>query len=102
MHLYPTYEEQKSGRKITHILFNIIKSGGSNKELPSLNIFIKKEVYHNGENRLIINAWEIKNEKGYIMVQMIDKEQSTITDKIHKSQLQKMIEYSDSRPKLFV
>ncbi len=99
--IFFTYEEQKSGRKITHIIFNIIKSGGVDKQKPSLDKYKKKEIYYNGEDRLILNVWEIKEEKGYLLVQMLDSSQTTITDKIHLSQLDKMIEYSESRPKLF-
>lgn len=99
--IFFTYQEQKSGRKVTHILFDIIKSGGQNKEKPSLEQYKKKTIYYNGEDKLILNIWEVKEEKGYLLVQMMDTQQTTTTDKIAKSQLDKMIEYADSRPKLF-
>ena len=94
-------KDTKSKRKVTHILFDIIKSGGTDRQKPSIEEYKNKEIYYSGEDRLILNVWEVKDEKGYLLVQMIDKSNATRTDKIHQSQIDKMIAYSENRPKLF-
>lgn len=101
--IFFTFEEQKQGRKVTHILFNIIKSGGADKtvQVKSLEHFKNEKVYYNGEDRTVINAWFNKEQKGYILVQMQDENGGTVTDKMHMTQLEKMIEYMKSRPTLF-
>jgi len=97
-----TFEEQKQGKKVTHILFNIIRSGGSNKEVveASLEHFKKEKVYFNGEYRVILNVWYDKENKGYIFVQLLDDAQDTTTTKMHLSQLEKMVEHVKSLPTL--
>ena len=99
-----TFEEQKQGKKVTHILFNIIKSGGTDKQVQEKNLehFKKEKIYYNGEDRTILNVWHSQEHKGYVLVQMIDDSQNTLTDEIHISQLEKMIEYmKNRRPALF-
>ena len=99
--IFFTFEEQKQGRKVTHLLFNIIVARGEDKEKPSLNEYQGKVIYYNGEDRTILNVWEVKEEKHYVLVQLLDETQNTITDKIHITQLEKMIEYIENRPRLF-
>ena len=99
--IFFTFEEQKQGRKVTHILFNIIIARGEDKEKPSLEEYKCKVIYYNGEDRTILNVWEIKEEKNYVLVQLLDESQNTMTDKIHITQLDKMIEYIENRPNLF-
>jgi plasmid replication initiation protein len=97
-----TFEEQKQGKKVTHVLFNIIRSGGSNKEVveASLEHFKKEKVYFNGEYRVVLNVWYDKDNKGYVLVQLLDDSQDTTTTKMHLSQLEKMVEYVKNLPKL--
>jgi len=94
-----TFEEKKEGKKVTHILFNIFKSGGTNKEVQtdSLEHFKKECIYYNGDDRTILNVWFDKENKGYVLVQMQDKQGSTLTDKLHLSQLEKMVEYTKGK-----
>jgi len=96
-----TYSEEKreGGRKVTHIIFDVIKSGGTNKEvkLESFNHLLKQSIYYNGENRIILNVWKAENEKGYVLVQLLSEDTTTITDKMHLSQLEKMVEYSRNK-----
>jgi len=99
--IFFTFEEIKLGRKVTHIHFSIIVSAGDNKEKPSLEEFKTKVIYFNGEDKTILNVWDVKKEKGYILVQLLDGMQSTTTNKMHISELRKMIEYAENRPKLF-
>ena len=99
--IFFTFEEQKQGRKVTHILFNIILARGEDKQKPSLEGYKGKVIYYNGENRTILNVWEIKEEKNYILVQLLDESKNTTTDKMHITQLDKMVEYAENRPKLF-
>ncbi len=98
-----TFEEQKQGKKVTHILFNIIKSGGTDKQVQvkSLEHFKNEKIYYNGEDRTVINVWFNKEDNGYILVQMQDERGETITDKMHLTQLEKMVEYMKSKPTLF-
>jgi len=99
--IFFTFSEQKQGRKVTHILFDIIIARGEDKQKPSLDGYKGKVIYYNGENRTVLNAWEVKDEKGYVLVQLLDESKSTITDKIHITQLDKMIDYFKNRPQLF-
>jgi plasmid replication initiation protein len=101
--IYFTFKEKKEegGKKVTHILFDIIIARGEDKEKPSLEEYKGKVIYYNGEDRTILNVWEIKEEKGYILVQLLDSTKNTMTDKVHISQLDKMIEYAENRPTLF-
>ena len=99
--IFFTFEEQKQGRKVTHILFNIIIARGEDKQKPSLEKYKGKVIYYNGEDRTILNVWEIKEEKNYVLVQLLDEVQNTMTDKIHITQLDKMVEYVENRPNLF-
>jgi len=95
------YEELKKegGKKVTHILFNIIKSGGTDKQVQvqDLEHFKKEKIYYNGEDRTILNVWHSQEHKGYLLVQMIDDTQNTLTDEIHISQLEKMIKYQKNK-----
>jgi len=97
--IFFTFDEQKQGRKVTHILFNILKSGGTNKEIQvkSLEHFKKECIYYNGDDRTILNVWFDKENNGYVFVQMQDKQGSTLTDKLHLSQLEKMVEYTKGK-----
>jgi len=95
-----TFEEQKQGRKVTHILFNIIIARGENKQKPSLDGYKGKVIYYNGEDRTILNVWNAED-KSYLLVQLLDENQNTITETIHNTQLDKMIEYVNNRPTLF-
>ncbi len=99
------YEELKKegGKKVTHILFKIIKSGGKDLEIKDDNYshLLKKVIYYNGENRTILNVWKSPNHKSYVLVQMMDEQQNTMTDEIHISNLEKMVEYMENQPKLF-
>lgn len=99
--IFFTFEEQKQGRKVTHILFNIIIARGEDKQKLSLEEYKGKVIYYNGEDRTILNVWEIKEEKNYVLVQLLDEAQNTMTDKIHITQLDKMVEYVENRPNLF-
>ena len=99
--IFFTFEEQKQGRKVTHILFNIITARGDDKQKPSIDGYKGKVIYYNGEDRTILNVWEVKGEKDYVLVQLLDDNQSTNTDKMHITQLDKMVEYVENRPTLF-
>ena len=101
--IYFTFEEKKEegGKKVTHILFDIITARGEDKEKPSLEEYQGKIIYYNGEDRTILNVWEIKEEKNYVLVQLLDESQNTMTDKMHITQLDKMVEYVENRPNLF-
>ena len=99
--IFFTFEEKKQGRKITHLLFNIIVARGENKEKLSLEEYKGKVIYYNGEDRTILNVWEVKEEKHYVLVQLLDESKNTITDKIHITQLDKMVEYVENRQNLF-
>ena len=99
--IFFTFEEQKQGRKVTHILFNIIIARGEDKQKLSLEEYKGKVIYYNGEDRTILNVWEIKEEKNYVLVQLLDEAQNTMTDTIHITQLDKMVEYVENRPNLF-
>jgi len=99
--IFFTFEEQKQGRKVTHILFNIILARGEDKQKPSLEGYKGKTIYYNGENRSILNVWAVQEEKGYVLVQLLDESQNTTTDKMHMTQLDKMVEYMDNKPTLF-
>ena len=94
-------KKEEGGKKVTHILFDIIVARGEDKEKPSIEEYKGKIIYYNGEDRTILNVWEIKEEKNYVLVQLLDSTQTTMTEKIHISQLDKMIEYAENRPKLF-
>jgi len=99
-----TIEEEKEGRKVSRLIFRIAKAGGKNiekQEKRDYSHFLKKTVYYNGEDRTIINVWESKEHKGYLLVQMIDSRQETLTDEIHITQLEKMVDYTENRPTLF-
>ena len=97
--IFFTFEEKKQGRKVTHILFNIIKSGGDDKQKPSIEGYKGKVIYYNSEYRTILNIWGVEGEKGYALVQLLDDSQNTITDKMHITQLDKMVEHMESRGK---
>jgi len=101
--IYFTFKEKKEegGKKVTHILFDIIISRGENKEKPSLEEYKGKIIYYNGDDRTILNVWEIKEEKNYVLIQLLDESQNTMTDKIHITQLDKMIEYIENKPNLY-
>jgi len=94
-------EKKQGGRKVTHILFDIIVARGADKQKPSLEKYKGKAIYYNGDDRTILNVWEIKEEKNYVLVQLLDKSQNTMTDKIHITQLDKMIEYIENKPNLY-
>jgi plasmid replication initiation protein len=99
-----TIDEEKEGRKVSRLIFRIAKAGGKNiekQEKKDYSRFLKKTVYYNGEDRTIINVWESKEHKGYLLVQMIDSRQETLTDEIHITQLEKMVDYAENRPTLF-
>ena len=98
--IFFTFEEQKQGRKVTHILFNIITARGEDKQKPSLEGYKGKTILYNSQYRSILNVWEVQGEKGYALVQLLDDSQNTTTDKIHITQLDKMVEYMDNRGKL--
>ena len=90
-------ETKNGGRKVTHILFDIIKSGGTDKQKPSIEEYKRKIIYTNGADKTILNVWESENEKGYVIVQLMDEFQTTTTEKFNLSQLKKMIEYVENR-----
>lgn len=95
-------EEEKTGKKVTRLIFKIIKSGGVDKtKNDNLDHYKNKVIYYNSEDKTIINCWKVEDEKDYLLVQMIDENQNTNTDKIHITQLEKMIEYVENRPSLF-
>jgi plasmid replication initiation protein len=96
-------QEEKEGRKVARLVFRIAKAGGKNKELSHRDIehFKKQKIYYNGEDWLIINVWHSKEHKNYLLVQMINTNNETLTDEIHLSQLGKMIDYMKNRPQLF-
>ena len=99
-----TIEEEKEGRKVSRLIFRIAKAGGKNiekQEERDYSHFLKKTVYYNGEDRTIINVWESKEHKGYLLVQMIDSKQETLTDEIHITQLENMVDYAENQPTLF-
>lgn len=95
------YEDRRrGGKKVTHLIFDIIKSRGDNKEkltIEDMSKYKGKTIYYNGEDRQILNVWEVKEEKGYVLVQLIDASDDTMTEKLHISQLEKMIEYAENR-----
>ena len=98
--IYFTFDEEKTGKKVTRLIFRIYKSRSENKEQPTIDDMSRykgKTIYYNGKDRQILNVWEVKEEKGYVLVQLIDDAQDTITDKIHIAQLEKMIEYAENR-----
>jgi len=98
--IYFTFDEEKTGKKVTRLIFRIYKSRSENKEQPTIEDMSRykgKTIYYNGKDRQILNVWEVKEEKGYVLVQLIDDAQDTITDKIHIAQLEKMIEYAENR-----
>jgi len=98
--IYFTFDEEKTGKKVTRLIFRIYKSRSENKEQSTIEDMSKykgKTIYYNGEDRQILNVWEVKEEKGYVLVQLINDAQDTITDKIHIAQLEKMIEYMENR-----
>ena len=98
--IYFDFDEEKSGRKVTRLVFRIYKSRSENKEQPKIKDMSKykgKTIYYNGEDRQILNVWEVKEEKGYVLVQLIDASDDTMTEKLHISQLERMIEYAENR-----
>jgi len=94
------FKEQKQGRKITHILLNIIIARGKNKQKPSLEEYKGKVIYYNGDDRTILNVWEIKEEKDYVLMQLLDESLNTMTEKVHITQLANMIEYAKNKKSL--
>ena len=90
-------EKRQGGKKVTHILFNIIVVRGEDKQKPSLEGYKGKVIYYNGDDRTILNVWEIKEEKGYALVQLLDDSFNTTTDKINISQLDNMVKYMENK-----
>ena len=98
--IYFDFDEEKTGKKVTRLIFRIYKSRSENKEQPTIEDMSRykgKTIYYNGEDRQILNIWEVKEEKGYVLVQLIDASDDTMTEKLHISQLEKMIEYAENR-----
>ena len=96
-------EEDKTGRKVTKLIFRIYKNTRKadveNNQKPSLEGYKGKVIYYNGDDRTILNVWEIKEEKGYALVQLLDDSFNTTTDKINISQLDNMVKYMENKAK---
>ena len=94
-------EEDKTGRKVTKLIFRIYKNTRKadveNNQKPSLEGYKGKVIYYNGDDRTILNVWEIKEEKGYALVQLLDDSFNTTTDKINISQLDNMVKYMENK-----
>jgi len=93
------FEEIKNGRQVTAISFSIYQSGGEDKTRnDNFEHFKNKHIYYNSQDWTIINVWKTDT-KDYVLVQLIDDSNHTLTDKIHLNQLEKMVEYMENRQK---
>lgn len=101
--LFFEYEVLKQGRKITDIFFRIYVSGGKDKTKKEVTYehFKGKTIYFQNEDRLILNVWQSKEHKDYLLVQLQAIDKSTITPELHRTVLENSIAHYDAtHPKL--
>lgn len=93
------YEELKRGRKVTDIFFRIYVSEGKDKTKKEVTYehFKGKIIYFENENRLILNVWQSKEHKDYLLIQLQADDKSTITPELHRTVLENQIAYYEAK-----